>query len=149
MKDDLSQLKDDFPDPWAEIQRLTALVEDLQRQLKQALDGNKEQRELLKDLQQKLDVLIAQSKKGKRKKYGKQTEQHNPRPAPATKKESGSNTNNEKSAGIKHIIENAVDLPHEPVPGGNDPARRLPHHHLPREARRARQADRADGAVKA
>lgn len=43
MKDDFSRLKDEFPDAWAEIQRLTALVEELQLQLKQALSGNEEQ----------------------------------------------------------------------------------------------------------
>jgi hypothetical protein len=51
----------------AENERLSALIVELQRQLKQALDGQEELRALLKDLQTKLDVLIAQSKKRNKK----------------------------------------------------------------------------------
>ena len=39
----LSELKEEYPNPWVEIQRLTRLVEDLQQQLKQAIEGNEEQ----------------------------------------------------------------------------------------------------------
>ncbi|MCC7528989.1 MAG: IS66 family transposase [Candidatus Melainabacteria bacterium] len=104
----------------AEIHRLLQQNEDLQRQLKQSLDGNEELRELLKDLQAKLDVLIAQSKKRNKKDYGKKTEKHNPRPAevkPKTKPAGKSNSaaDFEKSTGIKHILENAKNLPHEPI----------------------------------
>jgi transposase len=117
MDDDLSHLKEKFPNPWAEIQRLTTLVEDLQRQLKQSLDGNEEMRQMLKDLQAKLDVLIAQSKKRNRRDYGNKTEKHNPRPAiPKPKETPVDALGNAKSTGIKHIIENGKNLPHEPVP---------------------------------
>jgi transposase len=118
MEDNISLLKEQYPDPWAEIQRLISLVEELQRQLKQALDGNDEQRALLKDLQTKLDALITQSKKKNKKEYGKKTEKHNPRPAAAKPKpdrNSDAASQNEKSTGIKHIIENAKNLTPEPV----------------------------------
>jgi len=45
-----------------EIQRLTALIEDLQCQLKLALDENAERYTWLKNLQLKIDELIAQIK---------------------------------------------------------------------------------------
>lgn len=118
-ENELAKLKEEFPSAWIEIQRLTSLVESLQKQLQQALDGNAEQRKILTDLQDKLDVLIAQSKKKTKREYGKKTEKHNPRPASASPKatakpktDSGEEV---KSSGIKHIIENAKNLPHEPV----------------------------------
>jgi transposase len=100
-----------------EIQRLTSLIEDLQRQLKQAIEGGEEQRQLLKDLQAKLDVLIAQTKKRNKREYGPKTEKHNPRPAatqpkPATAAVTSAKN---KSTGIKNIIENAKNVPHETV----------------------------------
>jgi len=101
----------------AEIQRLVRQNADLQRQLQQALDGNEELRKLLKDLQAKLDILIAQSKKRNKKDYGKKTEKHNPRPAANQTKTRKPFTvaDNSNNVGIKHIIENAKNLPHEPV----------------------------------
>lgn len=118
--DDIARRKEEIPDPWVEIDRLTRLVEDLQSQLKQALDGNQKLHELLEDLQSKLDVLIAQTKKRNKREYGKKTEKHNPRPA-ATKPKPETDpkpdaTAGQKLTGIKHILENAKDLPHEPVP---------------------------------
>jgi transposase len=101
-----------------EIQRLVQQNADLQRQLKQALDGNEELRELLKDLQAKLDVLIAQTKKRNKRDYGNKTEKHNPRPARLQAKEKtapGAKPGNAASTGIKHILENAKNLSHEPV----------------------------------
>jgi hypothetical protein len=47
MQDDL---REKFLQSQIEIKRLTSLIEDLQRQLKRALDGNEEQRQLLNDL---------------------------------------------------------------------------------------------------
>jgi hypothetical protein len=81
MSDELQQK---YLEARAENERLSALIVELQRQLKQSLDGQEELRALLKDLQTKLDVLIAQSKKRNKKDYGTKTERHNPRPA-ATK----------------------------------------------------------------
>lgn len=112
VSDDLSRLV-------TENQRLFQQNEELQRQLKQALDGNEEMRELLKDLQAKLDVLIAQSKKRNKKDHGKKTEKHNPRPASLqAKPKADTNAAREKESftGIKHILENAENLPHETVP---------------------------------
>lgn len=113
--EDYAELQRKHLEAQAENQRLTRLIEELQQQLKQALDGNEELRHLLKDLQSKLDTLIAQSKKRNKRDYGKKTEKHNPRPAreqPLAKEAPAT----ERSTGIKHILENAIHLPHEPVP---------------------------------
>jgi transposase len=139
MNDELSRVKEHYPEAWAEIQRLTKLVEDLQQQLKRALDGHAEQRELLKDLQAKLDVLIAQSKKRNKREFGKKTEKHNPRPAlgitkPAPKTKSDSSSETASSTGIKHILANAKHLPHEPVTHLVNPADlACPHCHVQTE----------------
>jgi transposase len=105
-----------------ELQHQSALNVELQRQLKQALDGQEELRALLKDLQAKLDVLIAQSKKRNKKEYGTKTERHNPRPATTTAKNQTTDSSSkaadksDKSTGIKHILDNATGLEREPVP---------------------------------
>ncbi|MBX9667955.1 MAG: IS66 family transposase [Candidatus Obscuribacterales bacterium] len=112
MGDDVKQLNE-------EIIRLVQQNETLQRQLTQALEGNEELRALLKDLQAKLDVLIAQSKKRNKRDYGKKTEKHNPRPATSTPKPAADaelSDQNNKTTGIKHILENAKNIPHETVP---------------------------------
>jgi transposase len=100
-----------------EIQRLTALIDDLHRQLKLALDGNAELCALLKSLQVKLDQLIAQTKKRNKREFGGKTEKHNPRPAATQPKprSSSADSPSAKSKGSKHILENAQKLPHEPV----------------------------------
>ena len=106
----------------AENERLSALIVELQRQLKQSLDGQEELRALLKDLQTKLDVLIAQSKKRNKKDYGTKTERHNPRPA-ATKGKQASDSSpkatdeSDKATGIKHILDNAA-FAHPPAGNG-------------------------------
>jgi transposase len=119
MDDELEYLKKQFPDPWTELHRLLRLTEELQHQLKQALDGNDELRKMLKDMQEKLDVLIAQTKKRNKRDFGKKTEKHNPRPAAAKSdvkpKNAHDDATNESATGIKHILENAKNLPHEPV----------------------------------
>lgn len=114
-EDELSRLKEQHPNAWQEIQRLTALVETLQHQLQQALDGNAEMRKLLGDLQSKLDTVIVQTKKQTKRKYGNKTEKHNPRPAPTKQKNENDSASFANQTGIKYIIENAENLPHEPV----------------------------------
>jgi len=84
MEEELARLTEKNNQAQEEIKRLTDLIEDLRRQLKQAIDGNEELRKLLIVLQAKLDVLIVQTKKDNKKKHGKTTEKHNPRPAPAS-----------------------------------------------------------------
>jgi transposase len=124
MEEELARLREEKLQAHDEIKRLTGLIEDLRRQLQQALDGNEELLQLLKDLQSKLDVLIVQTKKTKNRKYGKTTEKHNPRPAPAASvNQSAANNANQsppsqkaKLTGIKHIVENAKNVPHEPIP---------------------------------
>jgi transposase len=117
----------DDPSPWEqkyfeainENQRLTKLIEDLQRQLQESIHGNNELRKLLADLQVQLDILIAQSKKRNKRDHGNKTEKHNPRPAavqPDRKPQTSDASKDENSTGIKHILENAKNLPHEPVP---------------------------------
>ncbi len=110
----------------AENERKAALIVELQRQLEQALDGQEELRALLKDLQTKLDVLIAQSKKRNKKEYGTKTEKHNPRPAASKQKATTDSSSKatdapDKATGIKHILDNATGLEHEPVPHNVQP----------------------------
>ena len=119
MEEDFVRLQQKYIESQEEIRRLTKLIENLQHQLQQALDGNKELHVLLKDLQAKLDVLIAQSKKRNKRDYGKKTEKHNPRPArlqPKSEATATSASGDTRSTGIKHILENAKNLAHEPVP---------------------------------
>lgn len=116
--EELLRLREQRAHDQQEIQHQAKLLEQLNAQLSEALQGNAELRELLKDLQAKLDVLIAQSKKRNKRDYGKKTEKHNPRPALSKPKpDAGADAAREnKATGIKHILENAKHLPHQPVP---------------------------------
>ncbi|MFN8656618.1 MAG: IS66 family transposase [Candidatus Obscuribacterales bacterium] len=96
------------------IAELGKTVSQLQEQLKQATEGNAELRALLVEVQSKLDKLLQQKKKRDRNDFGPKTERHNPRPA-RTKSERSADTDKEKTGGIKHILDNASKLPHEPV----------------------------------
>jgi transposase len=113
----IARLQKENADLLAHISKLNDTIGQLREQLKQALVGGEEQRKLLKDLQEKLDVLIAQSKKRNKRDYGKKTEKHNPRPAVGRTEAAAADEAAEKgkSTGIKHILENAKNLPHEPV----------------------------------
>ncbi len=118
MSDDVIQLKTENQRLAQQNELLQQQLEHLQKQLEQSLSGNEELKQLLKDLQAKLDVLIAQSKKRNKRDYGNKTEKHNPRPAmaPTTPKPNTSaDSENTASTGIKHILENAKNLPHESV----------------------------------
>jgi transposase len=117
MNEDFNQLQQKYSDSQIEVKRLTELIQDLQQQLKQALDGNDELRNMLKELQGKIDDLIAQMKKRNKREYGKKTERQNPRPAATSERTNKNNENDaaEKATGIKHILQNAENLPHEPV----------------------------------
>lgn len=116
-REELLRLREAYSRVLAKNQHLTQLIKQLQQQLKQSLEGNAELRKLLGDLQSKLDVLIAQSKKRNKRDYGPKTEKHNPRPAAVQPRQRNSDaaSENEKSTGIKHILENARNLPHEPT----------------------------------
>jgi peptidoglycan hydrolase CwlO-like protein len=81
MEDDLSQWKQKYLDAVTEIQRLTSVIETLQRQLQESIKSNDEQRKTLTELETKIDKLIAQTKRRNKRDYGKKTENHNPRPA--------------------------------------------------------------------
>lgn len=115
-EDQQKKLEQDFPEAWAEVQRLTRLVEELQAQLKLSLETNNQQTKMLGELQSKLDELLAQIKKRNKREYGKKTEKHNPRPA-LTSTISSAQKNDpieEKATGLKHILDNARHLPGEP-----------------------------------
>lgn len=62
-----------------EILRLTKLLEE-------ALSGNKDLQEQLKQLQDQLDKVLHQLEKKNKREYGKKTERHNPRPAQSSDK---------------------------------------------------------------
>lgn len=61
-----------------EVNRITS---ELTEQLKLSLQGNRELNHQLKDLRNKLDILLQQQKKSKNREFGSKTEKHNPRPA--------------------------------------------------------------------
>lgn len=60
----------------------SAEIAKLRAELQAALKTNEQLTEQLKSLNSKLDVLLQQFKNETRRKYGKKTEKHNPRPAP-------------------------------------------------------------------
>jgi transposase len=113
--EELLRLRESHQRALAEITRLTQLIEGLQLQLNESAKGNAELCKLLNDLQAKLDILIAQSKKRNKRDYGKKTEKHNPRPAVSCPKPKA-DADKSNATGVKHILENAGHLPHEPVP---------------------------------
>lgn len=119
--EELLRLRKAYPQSLAETKRLSQLIEQLQHQLKESQQANADLRKLLNDLQAKLDILIAQSKKRNKRDFGPKTEKHNPRPAAIQPKQASDRSavatpESEKSTGIKHILENAKSLPHQPVP---------------------------------
>lgn len=97
-----------------EIKRLTAIIEDLRTQLEQQLKANEELREMLKKLQVQLDSLLVQKKKRSTREYGKKTEKFNPRPA-LSKNTTLESDAKVRKPGIKHIVENAENLPTERI----------------------------------
>ena len=60
-------------------------------------------------------MLIVQTKRSNKRKYGKTTETHNPRPASAATTKPDAAPKADKATGTKHILDNAQNLPHEPV----------------------------------
>jgi transposase/regulator of replication initiation timing len=91
---------------------------ELSKQLTESLAGNKDLRYQLKDLQEKLDILIVQFKKRNRKDFGSKTEKHNPQRAldqSSTRKKPTTSSKSIQSDSIsrKHIRNHK--LPGEPV----------------------------------
>lgn len=66
-----------------QIEELLEQIAGLQGQLQESLSGNKELKEQLGQLQDRLDDLLIQISNSKRKDHGPTTERHNPRPAPS------------------------------------------------------------------
>ncbi len=64
--------------------RLTHLLEELQKTLQASLEGNTELRKQLRDLQEKLDALLAKKRNRDRKDFDTKKEGRNPRPAPTS-----------------------------------------------------------------
>jgi transposase len=102
-----------------ENEELRKTLTTLSSQLSESLAGNRDLREQMKDLQQKLDILIVQFKKRNRKDFGPKTEKRNPQKAldqptppkkpPAKKNDSGADDGQSR----KHIHRHNV--PTEPV----------------------------------
>lgn len=113
--------KSDDPGELARLRKenseLKRRLEKLDKRLEEANEANKDLRALMKDLQEKLDILIVQFKKRNRKDFGNKTERHNPRPAiaentsvPLIKEKPAPKPRNHS----KHIL--SQDLPPEVVP---------------------------------
>src|SRR5277367_1132443 len=80
-REELQRLRSEHPAALAEIKRLQGLIEQLTLRMDESLKANEELREILGNLQVKLDTLIVQQKKRNRRDYGKKTERYNPAPA--------------------------------------------------------------------
>lgn len=113
------------------------LLEQVQKSLAEALEGNTELRQQLKALQESLDVLLLQAKTNRKRQYGKKTERRNPRPAAKqptvsedepvadTEEPGGDKPECEPEpgpTGQKHILNQ--DVPTEPVPHFVEPEHR-------------------------
>jgi len=116
-----------------QIKHLLGKIAGLEEQLRQALDGNAESNQHLKELQEKLDDLLFQIKNLTRQEHGPITEHHNPRQGPSPE-DDGDQATGEQSDGEavrqrlksrankqprarnhkKHIFEQ--DLPEKDVP---------------------------------
>jgi transposase len=120
-----------------ENKSIKQLLEQVQRNLAESLEGNTELRGQLRTLQESLDVLLQQAKTNRKRQYGKKTERRNPRPAvsqptvpekePVSEAEEpdGDEPGSEPEpslAGLKHILNQ--DLPTEPVPHFVQPEKR-------------------------
>jgi transposase len=81
--DELARLREQNAEQAAQIRELNRTIGNLTEQLSLTLKGNADLQEQLKDLRNKLDILLQQYKTQTRSKYGKKGEKHNPRPAPA------------------------------------------------------------------
>jgi transposase len=96
-----------------ELIRLRKENERLCKLLEKALKGNAELREQLKDLQEKLDILLVRMNKRNRKDFGSKTERHNPRPAVdglvEAQRRQPSSSANDAPKGIKHILNQPVN----------------------------------------
>lgn len=66
-----------------EYTQLKAMLEQMQKNMQAALEGNNELRQQLKEVQEKLDALLAKKKNRDRKDFGQKNEGRNPRPAVA------------------------------------------------------------------
>ncbi|CAN5300170.1 IS66 family transposase [soil metagenome] len=97
---------------------------DLTEQLKLALTGNADLNEQLKDLRNKLDILLSQYKKSKRKQFGSNNEKHtNPRQDAVTIKPKKPPSKPQARNHKKHIL--SQDLLVEPVHHYVDSARKI------------------------
>jgi transposase len=123
LHDENARQREDLAALRAQLADSNRMVHDLTSQLKLALQGNADLNQQLKELHNKLDVLLQQYKKGKRRDFGSKNEKHNPRPAfssvkPRTKPAKPKARNHEK-----HIL--SQDLPIEPVHHYVDAARKV------------------------
>jgi transposase len=87
---------------------------ELSKQLTESLAGQKDLRLQLKDLQEKLDILVVQFKKRNRKDFGSKTERHNPQRAPRKTPPSTTKEPPASSDGSRKHIRNQ-NLPVQPV----------------------------------
>lgn len=89
------------------------LIDQLQEEPKASREGNEQLRQQIKELQEKLDILIFQMKKRNRKDFGDKTERHNPRPATEKKsfptfRKRNQAKENKIEQGEKHILQQSL-----------------------------------------
>ncbi|MDR3558007.1 MAG: hypothetical protein P4L61_00595, partial [Candidatus Pacebacteria bacterium] len=111
---ELARLRAENEEQRRSISTLQASIAELQKQLAEAIGGNKELRLQLSDMQDKLDRLLFQIEKRNKKDYGKKTERHNPRQgetaSPESSKSGDTSTEKKKNQNHKKNI-NSQKLP--------------------------------------
>lgn len=113
--EELRKLRKQLAHDQQEIARLTKLLDQIQQQLQDSIEGNKDLRSQLKELQQKLDLILLQIQKRNRKDFGNKTERHNPKPAletitsTSTRSKSGTTELPSKN-GEKHILKQSIPI---------------------------------------
>ena len=116
----------------AEVQKLTHLLEELQKSLQSALEGNSGLSLQLKDLQEKLDMLLAKKKNRDRRDFDSKNEGRNPRPA-TIDKPPPRNRSHAESPPPDNFID-SPDIPEQTVPHYVDDSHRIcPHCHIETE----------------
>lgn len=93
-----------------EYTQLKAMLEQMQKNMQASLEGNNELRQQLKEVQEKLDALLAKKKNRDRKDFGQKNEGRNPRPAPSV-----TTDRRQRNTDTQDAIPEEPELPREVV----------------------------------
>jgi transposase len=113
-EEDITRLQRENKTLLSVVSQLEQTIAGLRRQLTEAIDGNKELRQQISDLQDKLDRILFQLEKKNKKDFGRKTERHNPRQAenngdgsspkqPDKQENKGKNRNHKKNIKFQNL----------------------------------------------